>query len=223
MQIEYVLGTFIKELKNRFLCEVNILGENVECYVPSSCHLSNFIDLNNKMVLLIPTNASNARTRYSLFAVPHKNSYILLNISIANRAIEENMHNRRFAYLGKRNNVRKENNICGYKCDLFIEDTNTIVEIKGIISKKTNVLFPTVYSERTIKQLKKLQELMKKGYNVCFFIVSLNPYVQVIEINKSTEFSIELKKCQELGMIVRGYSCKLVNSQLIINKQLLIK
>lgn len=222
MHIEYVLGTFIKELKNRFLCEVNICGENIVCYVPSSCHLSNFIDLNSKTVLLIPTNSNNARTRYSLYAVPHKNSYILLNISIANSAIKENIHNRRFAYLGKRNKVRKEYNICGYKCDLFIEDTNTIIEIKGILSWKTNALFPTVYSERTINQLKKLQELMKKGYNVCFFIVSLNPYVQEIEINKSTEFSSELRKCQELGMIVRGYSCKLINSQLKINKQLRI-
>ena len=40
-----VTGTFVKELKNRFLCEVVISGIPTECYVPSSCHLSNFLEL----------------------------------------------------------------------------------------------------------------------------------------------------------------------------------
>ena len=38
-------GIFIRELKNRFLCEVEIDSESVVCYVPSSCHLSNFLKL----------------------------------------------------------------------------------------------------------------------------------------------------------------------------------
>lgn len=45
---EYITATFIKELKNRFLCEVEIDGERVVCYVPSSCHLSNFFKLEGK-------------------------------------------------------------------------------------------------------------------------------------------------------------------------------
>ncbi len=223
MMTEYVLGTFVQELKNRFLCEVDILGESTVCYVPSSCHLSNFIDLRNKQVLLVPTNANNSRTKYALFAVPYKRSYILLNISIANKAVEANIKNRRFAYLGKRRHIRKEYKVCGYKSDLFIEDTKTIVEIKGIISKTDCALFPTVYSERTISQMKKLQELMKNGFKVCFCIISLNPYVKEIDINKGSEFNSELNKCLNLGMIVKGYSCKLIEGRLLINKQLPIK
>lgn len=49
---EHKTGIFIQELKNRFLCEVEIDGESTVCYVPSSCHLSNFLDLKGKSVLL---------------------------------------------------------------------------------------------------------------------------------------------------------------------------
>lgn len=50
---EYKTGIFKQELKNRFLCEVEIDGESTVCYVPSSCHLSNFLDLQGKSVLLV--------------------------------------------------------------------------------------------------------------------------------------------------------------------------
>lgn len=74
----FVIGTFIKELKNRFLCEVNINDENVVCYVPSSCHLSNFLQLEGKQVLLIPTLSQNSRTQYSVFAIRHKKAILSL-------------------------------------------------------------------------------------------------------------------------------------------------
>ena len=49
---KYIEGIFIQELKNRFLCEVLVNGETTVCYVPSSCHLSNFLDLTNKKVVV---------------------------------------------------------------------------------------------------------------------------------------------------------------------------
>ena len=43
-----VVGQFVRELKNRFLCEVVINGRVEECYIPSSCHLGNFLQLEGK-------------------------------------------------------------------------------------------------------------------------------------------------------------------------------
>lgn len=84
IQERLVKGTFISEIKNRFLCEVAIAGVRTPCYVPSSCRLSNFIDLCGKEVLLLPTTTPNAKTAFSLFAVPYKKNYIFLNSSLAN-------------------------------------------------------------------------------------------------------------------------------------------
>lgn len=55
--VERTEGIFNKELKNRFLCEVLVEDEVVECYASSSCRLDNFIDLHGKQVLLLPTGS----------------------------------------------------------------------------------------------------------------------------------------------------------------------
>jgi DNA-binding sugar fermentation-stimulating protein len=219
----FIEGTFLKELKNRFLCEVLVNGEPTVCYVPSSCHLGNFLDLKNKKVLLVRTQTPKSRTQYALFAVPFKRSQIILNTSMANSAVANSINGRRFSYLGPRKTVFKEHRIDDYKADLYIKDTNTIIEIKSIIATNKAGIFPTVYSERTLNQLKKIQYLLSHGYRVCFIIVSLNPYVSEIQIDDQTEFFGQFKACIDQGMIVKGYACGLVENCLKINKAVEIR
>ncbi len=213
-------GIFIRELKNRFLCEVEIESEKMVCYVPSSCHLSNFLKLSKKEVLLVPNTSPKSKTSYALFAVPYKKNYIVLNTSMANRAIERSISSRLFAHLGKRKNVIKEYSILGYKCDLYIEDTDTIVEIKSVISTENKAIFPTVYSERTIKQLQQLQLLLKLGKKVCFCIVSLHPYLKEVVIDRNTEFYDKLKQCMDKGLRLYAYTTRLEWSKLKIEHEI---
>ena len=216
----YISGIFVKELKNRFLCEVKIDGKVEECYVSSSCHLSNFLQLKGKKVVLIPTQGKNPRTKYALYAAPYRRNYIILNTSLSNVAIEKGIHNRRFSYLGKRSNVQKEHSIEGYKADLYIPQTKTIVEIKSVLSENDEAVFPTVFSERTQNQLKSIQEMLEKGYKVVFIIVSLNPYIKKLTIDISTEFYSELTRCIEKGMEIRAYTSHLKDYEIEIKKQI---
>lgn len=213
-------GTFKRELKNRFLCEIEIDGENNICYVPSSCHLSHFVELAGKEVLIVPNLSKKSKTKYSLFAVPYKRNYIVLNTSVSNRIIESSIKRRLFSYLGNRKNVMKEHNISGYKCDLYIEDTNTIVEIKSIISEGNIAIFPTVYSERSIKQMKAIKGFLKANIPVCYCIVSLSPYAREIRINHSSEFYGELMECVNLGMFLHGYAVALKDNGLVLKDEI---
>ena len=217
---KFIIGKFLKELKNRFLCEVEIDGNVEECYVPSSCHLSNFLQLKGKRVLLVPTQGKSPRTKYALYAVPYRRNYIVLNTSLSNTAIEKGIHNRRFSYLGKRSLVQKEHSVEGYKADIYIPKTKTIVEIKSVLSSKDEAVFPTVYSERTQNQLKNIQEMLDKGYKVAFIIVSLNPYIKKLTIDKDTEFYAELTRCIEKGMELRAYTSHLKDYEIEIKKQI---
>lgn len=133
---------------------VNLDGIDTICYVPSSCHSSNFIDLKNKEVVLVPTKTPRSKTKYALFAVPFKHNFIVLNTSAANIAVKNSICNRRFSFLGRRQNIVFENFIENYKADLYISDNRTIIEVKSLISLNEPALFPTVYSERTQQQLK---------------------------------------------------------------------
>lgn len=218
----YKVGRFVCEKKNRFLCIVNIDGVYTECYIPSSCRLDNFIKLAGKEVLLIRNSSLNSRTEYAVFAVKCKRNYLILRSSEANEIIWRDIKGRRFAFLGTRRKIRREVNVEGYKADIFIEDTKTIIEIKSIISTGVNVVFPTVYSERAINQLKKIYILLGQGYQIDYIFVSLNPYIREIHLsNQETqkEFAQIFKSCIDNGMKCKGYSSCLKNSQARLNRE----
>lgn len=214
-------GIFKKELNNRFLCLVELEGEDTLCYIPSSCKLSNFVDLRNKPVLLSPVESSTAKTKYSVYALCVRNTQILLNLSKANYAIEKSIRNRRFSDLGKRTIIKKEYTIEGYKSDLYIEDTKTVIEIKTVLSFNTEALFPSVYSKRAIDQLASISILLDRGYKACYIIASLNPRTKRLMINQEIEDYQEVfKLCVEKGMIVKAVSLKLINGEPIITSSL---
>jgi len=206
-----ITGRFVSEDKNRFLCTVEIDGAKETCYIASSCRLDNFINLRGKTVLLKPTEGKFASTNYAVFAVKHKRNYILLNTSFANKAVENAMYNRKMSMLGKRIDVKREFTVENYKTDFYIPNSNTIVEVKSVISVKDKAQFPTVYSERALKQLQIIEGLLQNGYAAHLVIVSLNPYVKEIEIYKNTEFYEFLSRCVACGLMVEAFSCKLMD------------
>ena len=222
-ELRFIQGVFKEELKNRFLCLVEVNGKDTLCYIPSSCRLSNFVDLNKKDVLLTPNASFNTRTEYAVYALRVRGQFILLNMSQANRVVERSIRNRRFSFLGKRNTIKKEYSIENYKSDLYIEDSHTIVEIKSILSFEKKASFPTVYSQRAIDQLIKISSLLDKGYRVCYIFVSLNPRVKEIRINTEIDKYRKLFiECINKGMVLKGYTVKLKDTQPIIHSEVSI-
>lgn len=98
----FLRGSFVRELNNRFLAEIEIGGKLEVCYVPSSCKLSRLIDLSGRETLLLPVEKKNARTKYSVYAVKDGTNYILLNLGACNAILEKKMYRRYFSFLGKR-------------------------------------------------------------------------------------------------------------------------
>ena len=216
-------GIFKEELKNRFLCRVEVDGEDTLCYIPASCRLSNFIDLTGREVLVSPVLSSDARTKYSVYALLGNNGFILLNMTKANEVVANSISSRRFSYLGKRTHLRKEYKVGGYKSDLFIEDTETVVEIKSILSFAEDKVaqFPSVYSQRAIDQLVKLSCLLDAGYNVSYIFVSLNPRIKWLAINEEiAEYRDAFRCCIKKGMKVKGVSLKLIDGEPIVYSSL---
>lgn len=208
--IGYIYGTFQAEMKNRFLCNVNIDGKEVTCYIPSSCKLSNFIDMTGRTVLLKPVEVPNARTSYAVYAVKYRKNFILLNLAQANKIIEDQIRRRYFAFLGARKNVQREYKIGSYKTDLFIHDTNTLIEIKSTLAFSKESTFPTVYSERAVRQLKEISCLLDEGYHACYVLVSLNPCVKEIVINsKVVDYYKIFIECIKKGMTYCAFSVRL--------------
>lgn len=213
-------GIFKEEIKNRFRAIVKIDGMDELCYVQSSSRMSNYVDLRNKRVWLVKNHLCN-KMKYTLFSISYKRNMIFLIPSLANDVILSEINDRRLSFLGERKEVLKEISIDNYKCDLYIPKTKTIIEIKSFISKNDrNSIFPVVYSERTIKQLEKMKELLFKGYHCVFMLVSLNPYVEHIMIDKNTIFYTKIKELVNAGLTIRGVAICYKNTSVIIKKSL---
>lgn len=223
MNNDFVVGRFIREEKNRFLCTVEVDGKEEECYIPSSCRLENFLKLAGKEVFLKENKSKNTRTHLMVYAIRFKRNYLILRPSEANELIMAAVHSRRFAFLKKRSQIEKERVINGYKADLYIPDTKTVIEIKSIITVNKQAVFPTVFSERALDQLNKLEEIIKDGYMVVYLFVVLNPYVGSISLSKEEhlrEYKRKFYDCVKKGMKYRGYSVRIQNSEPIIDKEI---
>lgn len=221
MSKKIVTGIFREEVKNRFRCIVEIDGYNQLCYVPSSCRLSNLIDLQDKEVLLTPIKQRKTGISYSLYALNYNGNYIVLNLSEANRVLEANIKSRRFSYLGSRKQILREKIVNGYKTDLYIEDTDTVIEVKTVLSPSTNSKFLSVYSERAERQLDALNSLLQSGKKVCYVIIAMNPKTKKITIDKAQSIIYnKLSKCIVNGMVLKAYSVRLKDTNIYINKEI---
>lgn len=200
-----IRGYFIEEQKTRFLCNVLIEGEVVECYMPSSCKLGKIIDLSGREVLLKPVERKNSRTSMSIQAIKLEDQFVWVNLSDANRVIEEQIQKRCFSFLGNRTLIEREKNFGNYKADLYITKAKTIVEVKTVLSVENSASFPTYTVRRAERQLESILELLD-SYTVCYIVVSLNPKTRVVNINESNSRFCELfRKCVAKGMICKGF------------------
>lgn len=212
-------GIFQQELGNRFKCSVKVGNRHELCYVASSCRLTNFIELDGKEVLLTPS-VRGKELRYTLFAVQQGNHFTILNLSIANAVIFEQLHRRLFSFLGKRNNIQRELTVGDYKTDIFIKDSQTIIEVKAIISSGKQAQFPSGKSDRRLQQLEKIKLLLHSGYKVCYFFVSLSPEVTSIKLDRSNQFYSLFLDCVNCGMSYYGYSLKMNSGEINVASKL---
>lgn len=201
-------GIFIKEAKERFIGYVKIGSQIEECYISSSSHLNKLINLINKKVLLIENKGKNLRTKYTVQAVVDKNNTILVNLNFVNSIVYEYLK-----HVYKNIEIRREFNIQNYKSDFYLPENKTIIEVKSLLSEANIVTFPLIQGERSVRQLKTIHELLKKGYNVDYYVILLNQCIQKIVPNdKFNDFSSLFKSCIERGLNVKYFNVKFINN-----------
>lgn len=215
---EYIEGIFIKESKNRFLCEVLIDNQIQECYLPCSSKISEFIDLTNKTVLLKRNKGTKTKTNFSLFAVYVNNdNLILLDLNYLNILVKEQLYNV--------NSKREIFMTPAFRSDIYLEKENKVIEVKGIIADKNKVEFPSVKAIRAEKQLIEIKKILLEGMKVEYVIILTNKEICEISFNpKREKFKQLFKECIALGMKLKVYSLKYKDNRFyLVNKRELQK
>ena len=200
---DLINGIFVEECKNRFLCKVLINGIEELCYVASSAHLSSFLELNGKTVLLAENKGKNTRTHYTLIAVKIALGYVMLNLNLVNYCVAEALKHE-----GKRYSCpqREKKVASGYKCDLYYEgEAPTMVEAKAVLSEHKTVVFPSVHGFRVAEQLTSIKAALLAGYRVRYCLVILTPTVEHVELTDNSDFLSRFANCLNAGMCIDIY------------------
>lgn len=192
-----ITGIFKEETNRRFLAIIDINGKQEECYMATSSKFKNLYDLKNKEVLLEKNIGKNTRTKYVVQALKDKEDYIWLNLKALNNLYYEQ--------------VLKENQsiICEKKInenlriDFFDNNQQELIEVKGILSKDSKVLFPSFETKRFYRQLK---EIYKWKYAKKMVIILMNPNIKEIELNKEyIDIYNQLIKCVNNNLKIEIY------------------
>lgn len=194
-------GIFIEESLNRFICLVSVEGEVIECYVQSSCRLDNFIDLKTKIVFLKKIH-NPRRAKYILVGFKFGRSKVILSPKLANDLFLDFLNSKKSSYIGDRKNIKREYKIDNYKSDFYIPSTKKVFEVKAVIDFQNVTKFPSVFSERALKQLDKIEKLLDDGFDCYYEIISLNPLTKSIEFAMEQKLSWRLKGLVNKGLII---------------------
>ncbi len=224
MSENFLEGKFLSEGTTRFLCDVLVNDNREQCYVPCSCKLSKLIALPRDKKVLLKKNSSLLQNSLTLIAIKHKRNYIAINASAANTLFKNQILKRKaFNFLRGQKIYHSEYSLDSYKCDFFFEKTNTIVELKSIITTKEIAIPFLINSKRALRQLGAIEKYLDENYTAIYIFISFNPYTKYIELDNKNQLCNKVLDCVQKGMKLYGFSCQFKNNELIIKKQIPIK
>lgn len=201
---------FVSDGENRFICRILLNNAVLECYVPLTCKLSRFILPENREILIMPTSTTAQRTKYSLFAVKTDEHYLIVNTAFANLIVK-----RLISEAGKDQEFFPEQFVGNYKCDFFSRSTNTLIEVKSVISLEKALMLPNMKSIRAISQLKSIRDLLSKNYNVVYIIVAFSNNLESIVFDYNTDMGMLLRKVETMGGQIECLKVKMLDTNTI--------
>ena len=219
--MKFIKGLYVRELTNRFRCEIEIDDEICECYQPISFKLSKVMKPEGKEVLLSGIQKKKSDFKYSVYAIKtEENRYALLNLQMVNSIFEKEIYKNRFSYLGDRSVVKHEAKVDGLKTDLLIDDS-TIIEIKTIFSFDSTVLFPNLTSHRLLDQITKISENLGKGYRAVLILAVLTETPKKIIINSdNSEIKTTILRACQAGLNIKAYRIENVENAACVGEEL---
>ncbi len=208
-----VKGTFI-ERPNRFIAYVDIAGKTEICHVLNTGRCKELLK-KGATVYLNESSNLNRKTKYDVVKVIKGDKLINMDSMAPNKAAEE-------FYKKQFKNVKREVTYKNSRFDLYIEDNNTFIEVKGVTLEQDNIaMFPDAPTIRGRKHIYELVDAVKNGFNAkILFVIQFNGATQFIPNYKTDpQFKEALKFAQKNGVEILAYDCLVTEETIKINER----
>ena len=196
--------------RNRFVAEVEIDGEVVDCHVKNTGRCRELF-LSGVMVVLQESDNPNRKTRYDLIAVYKNGQLINVDSQVTNTVVEEWV--KESGYFQSLKLVKREVTYGKSRFDLYVEygeDKRAFIEVKGVTLEENGVArFPDAPTLRGVKHVEELITCMQDGYEAYLFFVVQMKCIKRVEPNWKThpEFGYALQKAADAGVHLLAYDC----------------
>ncbi|MGP1361399.1 MAG: DNA/RNA nuclease SfsA [Candidatus Fimenecus sp.] len=214
-------GIFVGEDTFRFHCRVLVYGVERLCYMPSNCKLGKIVSLVGREVYLKKYEGNSDKFEFVVQDVRYKNTVVLINLNYLNRVVEKQLHRKIFDFLGDREAIRREVAFGNYKSDFLIDDSDTIIEVKSLLSWESKADYPIKSVDRAVDQLDNILKIINEKYTFYYLLFSLSPYVKEVFINnRDTKYGERLLKCQKAGLKLRAFSIGYKDDEFYVKKEI---
>ncbi len=206
-------GAFISR-PNRFIANVKIDDKIHVCHVKNTGRCRELLT-ENATVFLEKSRNPMRKTQFDLVSVIKDEKLINMDSFAPNICAEEFFKN-------KYKKVLREVKYKNSRFDLFIDDTKTFIEVKGVTLEKDNIaMFPDAPTERGRKHIMELIDAKNNGYNaeILFVIQFENAKKFIPNYKTDLKFKEALLSAQKAGVKIRAMDCKVTKNTMAINNE----
>jgi len=201
-----VHGKFISR-PNRFVAMVDVNGETVKCHVKNTGRCRELL-VPNADVLLYEPDTEGRKTKYDLVSVYKGDRLINMDSQAPNKIAREYLETAIPGLISLKSEVTYGDS----RFDFYAETKNggMFIEVKGVTLEKDNIaMFPDAPTERGVKHINGLIQLLDKDYKAMILFVIQMSGVKYMTPNMEThpQFGEALKRAYDAGVDIRAIDC----------------
>lgn len=210
---------------NRFIAHIEVNGREEVCHVKNTGRCRELL-IPGCTIYVQHHDNEKRKTKYSLLAVKKGELLINMDSQAPNKVVEEWLkENKPF---GKMTLLKPEYTYGDSRFDFYLETAGKkmFIEVKGVTLEEDGVVkFPDAPTERGVKHVRELGELIGAGYACAIIFVVQMSGMKYFTPNWQThaEFGEALQKAQNAGVQIYAYECEVAIDSLKITKEIPVK
>lgn len=210
---------------NRFIAHIEVNGREEVCHVKNTGRCRELL-IPGCTIYVQHHDNEKRKTKYSLIAVKKGELLINMDSQAPNKVVEEWLkENKPF---GEMTMLKPEYTYGDSRFDFYLETAGKkmFIEVKGVTLEEDGVVkFPDAPTERGVKHVRELGELIDAGYACAIIFVVQMSGMKYFTPNWQThaEFGEALQKAQNAGVQIYAYECEVAIDSLKITKEIPVK
>ena len=210
--------------ENRFHARALMNGKGVDCHVPNTSHLRDFLEP-GATVFLMAAAGSGRKLSFEMVAVETPSGLVSVDTKVPNRLFAEGLRAGTFKDFGRGAELETEVWVDGSRMDFAVSPPQSIIEVKSCMLARDGVgWFPDPASERATRHMGELARAARRGIRafVYFFVQRMD--VGALSANDTVDpgFGRSFRTALKAGVIARACRCRVTLDEVIIESSVRI-